>query len=179
MRTISQTIASRTVSHGTSGKTAPNLQTSVLFAEESALQAFRHSLVATCQTQNALIATFISGLMSQPSLVVRKLFNTSYIIARMSINMIEIFPCSKVNYFKVKKMTGCGNRIPVNYIWHGKNLNGYLDSMDSVIYSTQVPSDCELSQNFPVTLNDQHFEYNREGILRNITSLIPLELKLY
>ena len=71
MRTISQTIASPTVSHGTSGITAANLQASVLFAEESALQAFRHSLVATCQTQNALIATVYIGI-NEPTVVSSK-----------------------------------------------------------------------------------------------------------
>ena len=100
---------------GTSGITAANIQAAAQYAKQSAIRAFTHAVVFSCQAQNALVSTFVSNLMSQPTLVIRHPFNTSCVIARMSMDLIEVFPCRKVKSYKVVKMTDCGVCIPVIY----------------------------------------------------------------
>ena len=137
-----------------------NIQAAAFYAEESAIRAFHHAVIASCQAQNSFFVTFMS-------------------VARMTGEMIEVFPCSKVYNVVVKPLSKCGNRIPVDYKLQDRNGSGYLDPRENVIYKRQIPEDCDLTINFSVTIDGQIFEYNRAGILRNVSGLQPLELHIY
>lgn len=73
---------------------------------------------------------------SQPTLVARYLFNNSEIMASLNGKLMEIWPCTPVDAYKVRPINPerCTEWIPLNMTAKGVQIQGYLDPKTNIVY---------------------------------------------
>jgi len=82
-----------------------------------------------------------------------------------------------IQVLSMKKL--CNARIPISYMLFHTKLTGYLDPLDNIIYDEPKKQSCDLTNEYPVTINKTHYIYSRNGTLTPIYNLTNLPINLY
>ncbi len=136
--------------------------------QENIRFAFDHAVSATCQNMNAILQILSASILGNPTVASRFLLNRSDIVARASMQALEISACHELpsGDFHFKPMPKyCTRELPIAFKISGKNLSGYFDPLTNVIHSSGTPEDCALSEAVPVQLKNKSFLYHKDGKL--------------
>ncbi len=128
--------------------------------------AFKQSMATTCQTMAQIYNIIRTLLYANPIHAARILLNNSYIYARASANIFEIFPCTEISpsqiQFRPMNKTACTRQIPVLYTINKHKVQGYLDAETNMLIQNPEPLDCSLDNEIPIFLNNTVYFYSRK-----------------
>ncbi len=163
----------------TSDHMAGALQGIWLTMNEHLRFSFEQAMQVTCNNINMMMKLLYTQILENPTLAMRQLFGTEYLVARAGGDMIEIQPCHEIDFRDMKfipmEKQMCTKDIPVQYKvsqnsseWH----EGYLDPLTKQIKRSSSEIDCELVQMLPLQIGSTYFVYNanRTG-LREVPAL--------
>ena len=153
------------------------LQALELRINENYNHLFRTSFLANCQSMQSLAQLVISALERNPTLATRHLLNHTYIHAKLTHDLLSVYPCERINEYSVLTTETCSSRIPLNANLAGNNQSIWLDTHTNIAYHTRELSDCSLDQEIPVSLEGQLYYYHHNtGDLTKITNLDSINL---
>ncbi len=136
--------------------------------QETVRFSFDHSVAATCQGMNAIVRILSASILGNPTIAARILLNRSDIVARASMQALEISVCHELanSEFSFSAMSEpCTRELPMSFKGHHENFTGYIDPLTNIIHSSGTPEDCALSESVPVQLRNQSFLYHKDGSL--------------
>lgn len=82
-------------------------------------------------------------MVSEPTLAVRTILNTSYVHDKASASLLEVFPCYPVTEFTFSPMSPQRfSRIPINFVINNATHDGFMDLLTNVIYFGAPKVDC-------------------------------------
>ena len=138
---------------------------------------FKTSFLTYCQNMQSLAQLITSTLERNPTLAARHLLNHTYIHAKLTHNLLSVYPCEKVDIYTVLPADTCSNRIPLNAIIAGSNQSIWLDTHTNIVYHNPELGDCSLEQEIPVSLDGQLYYYHHKtGELTKISELDSINL---
>ncbi|MCP3663900.1 MAG: hypothetical protein GY696_15640 [Gammaproteobacteria bacterium] len=156
----------RLPSQVTSDHLAGVLQGVWITLEEHLKFSFEQAMQTTCNNVNIMVKLLYSQVMEQPTLAMRQIFNTEYILARAGGDVVEIIPCHEIPYENVHFLpmeSGlCTQDIPVMYLIPELGLEwqeGYLNPLTKNIQRHSLEIDCELVNVIPLQFGTKYFAY--------------------
>ncbi len=183
---MSQTILTRNRREGpkykpsfvTSDHLAAALQGIWITMSEHLKFSFEQAMQVTCANINLMMKLLYAQILENPTLAMRQLFASEYLIARAGGEVVEITPCQEIALKNVRFVPMekglCTKDIPVQYQIPGINgwMEGYLDPLTKNIQRHSSETDCEKVNILPLQFGDKYFVYNanKSGI-QEITTI--------
>ena len=155
---------------------AAQLQAVAKYSERSVRHAYLQALKSTCSAMNNVLRITKAAVTEHPTVAARKLLNTSFIHARSSGHLLQVWPCAPVVQPRTRPMPPdmCSKRIPIKYTFLNEQHSGYLDTHTNIIFHSPQPTDCAAANNIPVIWNGTYQLYQRNGsmvVLKTIHQL--------
>jgi hypothetical protein len=147
------------------------LQALELRMKNNLVTMFKSTLKSTCHYMQTATKLLAATLASDPSTAARILLNNSYVYARMTGDLITVYPCQSVLDYHVVPSETCSSRIPMAVIIKEQNYSMYLDTVTNILYHNPLQEDCMLDYELPVVLGEHaYFYHHKTGDLRKCLS---------
>uniref|UniRef100_A0A914WQB3 RNA-directed DNA polymerase n=1 Tax=Plectus sambesii TaxID=2011161 RepID=A0A914WQB3_9BILA len=164
----------------TTDQLASQLQAVHLDAIEAIRLTLGRTIHEACQRQIQLMQLALAGIRARPTQTMRLIFNTSQITARVSAEIIEIFPCRELSASEYRLLpmneSQCFAMLPIMITQtDGEQRRAYLDASTNVIHKDALLAPCDSIDHLPVQFGNQTYEYDyRTGQLNPIQAPPPL-----
>jgi hypothetical protein len=119
----------------------------------------------------------IASFSTHPTLAARKIMNHSYIHAKVSGNLLSIYPCEPVERYTIIASNSCTDRIAMQVNIKGQNTTMYMNTVDNILHTNPGSSECALDNEIPFQISEQTFLYHyATGAVQNLTLDYSLDL---
>ena len=106
-----------------------------------------------------------SLILSDPTLAVRTLLNTTYVTASSGNTFVEVWPCqplrAKLPIEFLPQNHSCTYEIPINFQLQGQTNHGYLNPSALIVSHVGAKADCDTVSTTTIQLHKELLKYNR------------------
>jgi len=126
--------------------------------------AFSHTFLFVCRNAQQISRILKATIIANPTIAFREILNISYITARISGNLVQIYPCQRLSRDQYKilpmKPNECYEDIPIKIYLMGKFLIAFLDPKTNIVKTTSKPIRCDFLNTIPIALGEKYRIYH-------------------
>ena len=143
--------------------------------------AFSHTFLFVCRNAQQISRILKATIIANPTIAFREILNISYITARISGNLVQIYPCQRLSRDQYKilpmKPNECYEDIQIKIYLMGKFLIAFLDPKTNIVKTTSKPIRCDFLNTIPIALGDKYRIYHsKDGTLEPAEDIKPFHL---
>ena len=139
---------------------------------ELSQENFKLTAKAICMAMREAAVSLTTSFKLHPTLTTRHILGNEYLTAKVSGDVLSVYPCVPLDSYTIVKAPGCTDRVAINATISGENHTLYFDPTDNIVHAHPGPETC-LSE-IPVKIKGINYLYHPEsGSLEKITSSLP------